>query len=152
MIKNWIWKIIGLLIPINKILKQIEISAFYFSTISTTSHPKNLNSISSKTTPMILISSLLISTFYDTHFSIQLTLYVLPANTYLLGGTLKPLHYPLPKRSISSNLTLKFNLALYPTNLPTKPSKLKFTLKIINLLHRFHITNSMYSNKNSPYD
>nr|DAX08047.1 MAG TPA: hypothetical protein [Bacteriophage sp.] len=35
---------------------------------------------------MILISSLLISIFYDTHFLIQLTLYILSANTYLLGG------------------------------------------------------------------
>lgn len=91
----------------------------------------------------ILVSSLLISTFCDTHFL---------TNTYLLGGVLKPSHYLLPKRSIPSNLTLKFNLTLHPTNLPTKPSKLKFTLKIINLLHKSHITNSMYSNKNSPYD
>ena len=152
MIKNWIWKIIGLLIPINKILKQIEISAFYFSSISTTSHSKNLNSISSKTTPMILISSLLISTFYDTHFSIQLyTIY--PTSQHLpTRGYIKTITLSSPKRLISSNLTLKFNLPLRPTNLPTKPSKLKFTLKIINLLYRFHIANSMYSNKNSPYD
>lgn len=42
----------------------------------------------------ILVSSLLISTFYDTHFPIK-TLYILLANTYLLGGTLKLSRYHL---------------------------------------------------------
>lgn len=114
---------------------------------------KNLNSISSKTTLTDPSFFLINKHFLRYAFSIQLyTIYSISQHLPTRGGALKLSHYPLSKRPISSNLTLKFNLALYPTNLPTKPSKLKFTLKIINLLHRFYITNSICNNKNSPYD
>ena len=91
----------------------------------------------SKNHPPISISSLLISTFHDTHFLLNFASHILSINTYLLGGTLKPSHYPLSQTTyiIKSNPKIQFNPSPYQftdqaTKIKIYPQNRQFTPQI----------------------